>query len=209
MKLYQFSLSPNCQKVVALAHEVGLRLDLVNVELFKGEAKAPAMLAKNPNGKVPILEDGDFLLWESNAMLSYLATKANRTDLAPTAPQERADVERWMAWGLAHFAPAIRKVAFERIVKKLGGLGAPDDALVRAGTEEFAVWAKVLDQSLSGKDYVCGALTIADFSLATYAALTASCGLDFGPYPRAKAWVERMTARDSMKQTLMAAREAA
>ena len=120
MKLYQFSLSPNCQKVVALAHEVGLRLDLVDVELFQGGAKTPAMLAKNPNGKVPILEDGDFLLWESNAMLSYLATKANRTDLAPTAPQARADVERWMSWGLAHFAPAIRKVAFERIVKKLG-----------------------------------------------------------------------------------------
>ena len=209
MKLYQLSFSPNCQKVVAFAHEVGLPLELVTVDLFKGEARTPAMLAKNPNGKVPILEDGDFVLWESNAMLGYLAAKAGRTDLAPTTIRERAEVDRWTSWGLAHFAPAVRKVAFERIVKKLAGLGAPDEALVKEGIEEFAVRASVLEQSLGTKPYVCGSLTIADFSLAPYAALTTSCGLDFEPYPRAKAWLERMTARDSMKRTLLAAREAA
>jgi glutathione S-transferase len=209
LKLYQLSLSPNCQKVVALAHEVGLPLELVHVDLFKGGSRTPAMLAKNPNGKVPILEDGDFLLWESTAMLGYLATKAKRTDLAPTTLRERAEVDRWTSWGLAHFAPAVRKVAFERIVKKLAGLGAPDETLVKAGIEEFAVWAGVLEQGLGNKQYVCGGLTIADFSLAPYAALTASCGLDFEPYPKAKAWLARMTARDSMKQTLSAAREAA
>ena len=209
MKLYQFSLSPNCQKVVALAHEVGQPLELVPVEVFKGGARTPAMLAKNPNGKVPILEDGDFLLWESNAMLGYVAAKANRTDLAPSSMKARAEVERWTSWGLAHFAPAVRKVAFERIVKKLAGLGAPDETLVKAGIDEFAVWANVLDQALGNKEYLCGGLTIADFSLAPYAALTASCGLDFEPYPKANAWLARMTARDSMKQTLSAAREAA
>jgi len=209
MKLYQISLSPNCQKVVALAHEVGLPLELIAVDVFKGGARTPAMLAKNPNGKLPILEDGNFVLWESNAMLGYLAAKANRTDLAPTTMQGRAEVDRWTSWGLAHFAPAVRKVAFERIVKKLAGLGAPDEALVKAGIEEFAVWANVLEQSLGTKEYLCGGLTIADFSLAPYAALTASCGLDFEPYPKAKAWLARMTARDSMKQTLLTAREAA
>lgn len=209
MKLYQLALSPNCQKVVALAHEVGLPLELLPVELFKGGSRTPAMLAKNPNGKVPILEDGDFVLWESNAMLGYLAGKAGRTDLAPTAFRERAEVDRWMSWSLAHFAPAVRKVAFERIVKKLAGLGAPDEALVKAGIEEFAVWANVLEQSLGNKEYLCGRLTIADFSLAPYAALTASCGLDFSPYPKASAWLSRMTARNSMQATLSAAREAA
>jgi glutathione S-transferase len=209
MKLYQLSFSPNCQKVVAVAHEVGLSLELVTVDLFKGEARTPTMLAKNPNGKVPILEDGDFVLWESNAMLGYLAAKANRTDLAPTTLRERAEVDRWMSWGLAHFAPAVRKVAFERIVKKLAGLGAPDEALVKAGSDEFAAWASVLDQSIGRKEYLCGRLSIADFSLVPYAALTASCGLDFGPYPNAKAWLARMIARDSMKHALSTAREAA
>jgi glutathione S-transferase len=99
MKLYQFPFSPNCQKVVALAHEVGTPLELATVDLFKGEARTPAMLAKNPNGKLPILEDGDFVLWESRAMLAYLAAKAGRADLAPTTPRERAEVDRWTSSG--------------------------------------------------------------------------------------------------------------
>jgi glutathione S-transferase len=209
MKLYQFSLSPNCQKVVALGREVGAPLELVAVDVFKGGARTPAMLAKNPNGKVPILEDGDFVLWESTAMLSYIATKAGRTDLAPTTLRERAEVDRWLAWHGAHFGPAVRKVAFERIVKKLAGLGAPDEALVNAGIAEFATTAKVLEESLGDKQYLCGRLSIADFNLLPYAAVTANCGLDFEPYPRAKAWLARMTARDSVRQTLALAREAA
>jgi glutathione S-transferase len=208
MKLYQHPFSPNCQKVVAVAYEVGVPLELATVDLFKGEARAPAMRAKNPNGKLPILEDGDFVLWESTAMLAYVAAKAGRVDLAPTAPQERADVDRWTSWQAAHFGPAIRKVAFERIVKKLVGRGAPDEAVVKAGIEEFAGTASVLEQSLGTKEYVCGRLTIADFALAPYAALAASCGLDFDPYPKANAWLERMAARDSMKKTLAVAREA-
>ena len=209
MKLYQFPFSPNCQKVVAVAHEVGVPLELATVELFKGEARTPAMLAKNPNGKLPILEDGDFVLWESTAMLAYIAAKAGRVDLAPTTPRERAEVDRWTSWQGAHFGPAIRKVAFERIVKKAMGLGAPDESAVKAGIEEFAATASVLEQSLGAKEYVCGPLTIADFALAPYAALTASCGLDFDPYPKTKAWLGRMAARDSMKKTLAAARGAA
>jgi glutathione S-transferase len=209
MKLYQLAFSPACQKVVAVAHEVGMPLELVPVELFKGEARTPAMLAKNPNGKLPILEDGDFILWESTAMLAYITAKAGREDLAPTTPRERAEVDRWTSWQGAHFGPAIRKVAFERVVKKLAGLGAPDEALVKAGMEEFAVTAKVLEQSLGTKEYVCGRLTIADFALAPYAALSANCGLDLGAYPKASAWLERMLARDSMKTTMAAARGAA
>jgi glutathione S-transferase len=209
MKLYQIPLSPNCQKVVALAHEVGVPLELARVDVFKGESRTPAMLAKNPNGKLPILEDGDFVLWESTAMLAYIAAKADRADLAPTTPRERAEVDRWTSWQGAHFGPAIRKVAFERIVKKLAGLGAPDEAAVKVGIEEFAVVANVLEQSLGTKEYVCGRLTIADFALAPYAALTASCGLDLGAYPKASAWLGRMLARDSMKKTMTAAREAA
>jgi glutathione S-transferase len=209
MKLYQFPFSPNCQKVVALANEVNLPLELTTVELFKGEARTPPMLAKNPNGKVPVLEDGDFVLWESNAMLAYIAVKAGRADLAPTTLRERAEVDRWTSWAGAHFGPAIRKVAVERIVKKLAGLGAPDEAVVKAGIEEFAVTVSVLEKSLGSKEYVCGRLTIADFALAPYAALTESCGLGLEPYPKARAWLERMVARDSMKQALSAARGAA
>ena len=208
MKLYQFSLSPNCQKVVALAHEVGASLQVTNIDLFKGEARAPELLAKNPNGRVPILEDGDFVLWESNAMLAYVATKADRLDLAPTSPRERADVDRWLAFHAAHFGPAIGKVAFQRIVKKLGGLGPPDENIVNQGIEEFERAASTLEQTLGTKEYLCGRLTIADFALGPYAILSESCGLDLQRYPRAKAWSERMNSRDSVRKALASARAA-
>lgn len=208
MKLYQFALSPNCQKVVAVAHEAGVPLEIVPVGVFKGELKTPAMLAKNPNGKVPILEDGDFLLWESNAMLGYVAGKADRADLSPTTPRERADVDRWLAWSNAHYAPAIRKVAFERIVKKLAGLGAPDETVIKAGTEEFAVVASVIDRELQGKDFLCGRLTVADFANVTYTALCENAGLPLAPYRNVQRWLGRMLERDSMQRTLSAAREA-
>jgi glutathione S-transferase len=103
----------------------------------------------------------------------------------------------------------VRKVAFERVVKKLAGLGAPDEAAVKAGSEEFAARAGALEQSLGNKEYLCGPLTIADFSLVPYAALAVSCGLDFEAYPKAKSWLGRMTARDSVKKTLAAASGAA
>jgi len=209
MKLYQFPLSPNCQKVTAFAREVGLPLEPVRVEVFRGGTRTSEFLARNPNGKIPVLVDGDFTLWESNAMLVYLAAKANRADLSPTTPRERADVERWLAWHNAHFGPAVGKVAFERIVKRLAGLGAPDEAAVKKGTEEFQVFADVLEKGLAGKAYLCGALTIADFGIVTYAARTESCGLDFDAHPNVKAWLGRMLARDSLRETLAAAREAA
>lgn len=207
MKLYQFPLSPNCQKVVAVANEVGVRLTSINLDVFHGAAKAPEMLAKNPNGRVPVLEDDDFVLWESNAMLGYLASKADRADLAPSTPRERADVDRWLAWNNAHFAPAVRKVGFERIVKKLAGLGAVDEAMVKAGTEEFGVVAAVLDRSLEGKNYLCATLTIADFANVTYAALCEAAGLPLTPYRNIQAWVERMMTRESLQRTLRDARE--
>lgn len=209
MKLYQFPLSPNSQKVLALAYEVGLRLETLTLNVFKGESRTPEMLVKNPNGKLPVLQDGDFVLWESNAMLGYLAAKGGRDDLAPSTPRERADVDRWLAWHNAHFGPAVRMVAFERIVKKLGGLGAPDEAMVKKGKEDFATVAQVLDACLAGREYLCGTLTIADFALVTHAMLLEDCGLDLTPYEHALAWRDRMAARSSLRRVLAEAREAA
>ncbi len=209
MKLYQFPLSPNSMKVLALAYELGLPIETKSLNVFQGETRTPEMLAKNPNGKVPILEDGDFVLWESNAMLGYLAAKAERRDLAPHAPRERAEVDRWLSWQSAHFGPAVGKVAFERIVKKLGGLGPADEAVVKKGTEEFATVARVLDASLERREYLCGRLTIADFALITHAMVLEDCGLDLSPYPSAAAWRERVMARPGVRRAMAEARAAA
>jgi glutathione S-transferase len=93
MRLYTFAVSPNCQKVLAVARELDIRLDRVNVDIFRGEAKTPAYLAKNPNGRVPLLEDDGFALSESNASLAYLAGRKASPSLLPVEPRERAEVD--------------------------------------------------------------------------------------------------------------------
>ncbi len=206
MKLYDFPFSPNSRKVRAVAYELGLELELAPVDLLKGEQRAPAFLAKNPNGRVPVLQDGDFVLWESIAIIRYLATKDGRSpgapSLVPAGAREQADMDRWLAWQLAHLAPATSKVAFERIVKKLTGQGVPDQAAIDLGTEEFGKLTAILDASLGTKEYVTGRLTLADFALASHYSIASSCGLDVTPYTRVNAWLARMLARTSMKRAL-------
>lgn len=198
MKLYNFPYSPNCKKVRAVAGELGIQLELVDLDIFKGESRTPAFLAKNPNGRVPVLEDGDFVLWESTAIIRYLAEGSS---LLPTEKRARAEVDRWTAWLVAHLQPAIGKVAFERLVKKLANRGEPDAAVVAAGTEEFEKFAAVLEQSLGNKEYVAGRLSIADFAIAAPAALAPQVGLAVDRYPRVQAWLDRMLARESFKRS--------
>lgn len=190
-------------RVRAVGYELGIAFEHVPVDLLKGEQRAPEFLAKNPNGRVPVLEDGDLVLWESNAILLYLATKhAGPTPLVPPGARERAEVDRWLAWQLAHLSPATSKVAFERIVKKVTGQGAPDQAQIDAGTAEFAKASAVLDASLGDREYVAGRLSVADFALAVPYSLASSCGLDVKPYKKVDAWLDRVLARDSMRRAL-------
>jgi glutathione S-transferase len=203
MKLYDFAVSPNSRKVRAVAYELGITFEHVPINLFKRESRAPAFLALNPNGRVPVLIDGDFVLWESTAILRYLVTKTpGPRRLMPSDARAQAEVDRWLAWQLAHLGPAMTKVAFERVVKKLTGQGAPDQAAIDAGTADFEVLTAVLDASLEGREYVAGALSIADFALGSHYSLASMSGLDVTPYPRVTAWLGRVLARDSMKRAL-------
>ena len=199
MKLYDFPFSPNCRKVRAVAYELGIALEHERVDLLAGGQRAPAFLARNPNGRVPVLEDGDLILWESTAIIRYLAAGS---PLAPSAPRAAAEVDRWIAWQLAHLAPAMSKVAFEKIVKRLTGRGAPDAARVAEGTEEFARLTEILDGTLAGREFVAGSLSLADFALAAHYSLAAAAGLEVAPHRRVESWLARVSARDSMKRAL-------
>ncbi|MDP9003087.1 MAG: glutathione S-transferase family protein [Myxococcota bacterium] len=207
MKLHDFAFSPNCRKVRALAYELRIELEFIPVDLSKGAQRSPAFLAINPNGRVPVLVDGDLVLWESTAILRYLAGKAGSA-LVPAAPYAQAEVDRWLSWQLAHLGPAMSKVVFERIVKKVAGQGAPDETAIAAGTAEFAKLTAILDNALVGREYLAGALSIADFALASHFSLAETGGLDLGPYAHVNAWLSRVLARDSMRRALADAQAA-
>jgi glutathione S-transferase len=201
MKLYDFAFSPNCRKVRAVAYELGIAFESIHVDLVSGAAKAPAFLAMNPNGRVPVLVDDDLVLWESTAIMRYLSA-TNGGTLVPGTLRGRAEVDRWLAWQLAHLGPAMSKVAFERIVKKLTGQGTPDEGAIAAGSADFAKLSALLDGALEGRDYLAGALSLADFALAAHYSLASLCGLPLAPFPRVNAWLARVLARESMKRAL-------
>ena len=199
MKLYDFPFSPNSRKVRAVAYELGIELELAPVDLLKGEQRAASFLAKNPNGRVPVLEDGDLILWESTAIMHHLA---RGSALVPTAPRPAFEMHRWIAWQLAHLGPAMTKVAFERIVRPLLKLGEPDRARVAEGTAEFDGLTAILEGALGDREYVAGPLSLADFALAAHFSLAGAAGLDLARHRRVDSWLARVCARDSMKRVL-------
>jgi glutathione S-transferase len=208
MKMYGFASSPNCWKVLAVARELAIPMETISVDLFNGETTSPAFLAKNPNGKVPVIEDDGFVLWESNAILGYLASRQPIPSLLPVKPRERADVDRWLHWEGTCLSSAVWKVEFEKIIKPLMKQ-KPDAASITAGTAHFASAAKVLDAALAEKDYVAGKLSVADFAVGPFIGLAIEeCGLDIAPYRNLRAWLDRMNARESFTRTMAEAHAA-
>src|SRR5581483_10065129 len=106
LELYVFPPSPRAFKVLAVANHLGLDYTIQYVDLAKGEQSKPGYAALNPNMKMPTLKDGDFVLWESNAICHYLAEKKPEAGLLPASGQARADMLRWQFWDTAHWDPA-------------------------------------------------------------------------------------------------------
>ena len=103
MKLYFHPKSPNATAVLAVAYELGIALNLQEVNLPGGEQRQPAFLKINPNGKVPALEDGDFVLWESGALIQYLAAQKPGNSIWPADDRVRADITRWQLWRMGEW----------------------------------------------------------------------------------------------------------
>ena len=103
---------------------------------------------------MPVLDDDGFVLWESNAIMQYLASKMPAVGLWPSDPRRQADVSRWQCWELAHWDPACATLIFERFVKRLAGQGDPDPAQVARGEASFQEFATVLDGHLRRRDWL-------------------------------------------------------
>lgn len=189
IKLHVFPPSPRAFKVLALAEHMGLAYERCIVDLTKGDQDRPEFLALNPNGRMPVLEDDGFVLWESNAILQYLAAKTPGSGLLPADTRGRADVTRWQCWDLAHWDPACAILIYERLVKKLLGIGDPDPAEIAKGEERFHRVATVLDGHLKGRRYVAGeTLTVADFSIGAPLNLAQPAGLPVDGYAQIRRW---------------------
>jgi glutathione S-transferase len=205
MKLYYHPNSPNCTDVLATANHLGIQLDLQLVDLLKGAQKDPAFLKINPNGKVPALVDGDFLLSESNAIMQYLASKKPGNSLWSEDDRTRADICRWQFWQASQWNKATGTLVWENMIKKFLGQGGPDPAKIKEGEELFHSSAAVLDSHLKDREYLAGnALTLADFSVAAMLIYARPARLPLEKYENIRAWYGRVENLNAWKKALPA-----
>ena len=163
MKLYLFPPSTRVLGIIALKNHscTRLRTPACLVDLGRGDQLTPEYRALNPNLKIPTLMDGEFVLWESNAILFYMAAKRPESRLWPSDLCGLADVLRWLAWEGAHWdAESCGMVAFEIASKRVLGLGASDPAFIARGEQNFVRFAAVLDDHLKGRAWLQGAVGI-------------------------------------------------
>ena len=199
MKLYTLGLSPNALRVRAVINELGLDVELIEVNFRNPEERNAMLLPLNPNNKVPVLVDGDFVLWESRAINAYLAGQKPESGLYPADLRQRAVIDQWSYWHAAHLGPATQRVSFERFVKPRFGMGEPDEASAEAGLKETMHFLKVLDAQLAGREWVAGTLSLADFAIASTFLYRDHVGISLADLPNVAAWLARMEARPSFQ----------
>jgi glutathione S-transferase len=202
MKFYNANLSPNAFRARAVINELGLEPEIIDINLGKGENRTPEFLALNPNGKVPVLVDGDAVIWESRAIGAYLGSKLPERDLYPADLVRRAHVDQWSYWQAIHFGPAMQKVNFERVQKKLFGRGEPDDTAITADLKTLDDLLPVLDAALAGREWIVDRLTIADLIVASTFVLRAPARLGIERYRNVDRWIAGIEALPSWQKTV-------
>lgn len=203
MQLYIIRGAPNSRKAEAVVAHLGLDIELVELDIRAGEHKKDDYLALNPNGLVPTLVDGDFTLWESHAVMAYLADGAGAKTLYPTDLRARAEVNRWMNWAQAHFGRSIGPVLLERFLKPVLRKQEGDESVAEAALPAFHQAAAILEARLDETAaFVCGPdVTLADFCLASTEGFWRKIALPLEPYPAIRAWAARLDEVPGWRET--------
>jgi glutathione S-transferase len=189
MRLYDYLPSGNGYKVRLLLHQLTIPFERVEMNIVRGETRTPEFLAKNPNGRIPLLEldDGSHLA-ESNAILCYLA---DGTPFLPSDRLERARVLQWMSFEQYSHEPNIATVRFwyhTELTDERRDLLPGKRALGEAALG-------VMDGHLRTRRFFVGeAYSVADIALYAYTHVADEGGFDLEPYPAVRAWLERVRA---------------
>ncbi|SHJ27693.1 glutathione S-transferase [Bradyrhizobium lablabi] len=168
LKIWGRANSVNVQKALWCLAELDLAYERIDAGMAFGKNDQPEYLAMNPNGRVPTLVDGDFVLWESNSIMRYLALAyAPASPIYPAEPQRRAGVDRWLDWTLSTLQPVDRPV-FWALVRT--PVEQRDMVKIQKDADAEAVQWRIVDAQVSSRRFIEGDdFTIADIALGAYA----------------------------------------
>jgi len=192
MKIYGDPGSGSLRRVTTAARIMGVDLERVKVDLFKGESQTDDFKSRlNPHGLTPVLQDGDFVLYEASAINLYLAGKVN-SPLAGTTEKERFEVLQWMFWSGEQWRIFATALFDERVGKTVMGL-PKDEAVIAFAEGKMRAAAKVLDQHLEGRRFMVGdALTLADIDIAGPFSQIDRSKPPLRDYPNLMAWHDNL-----------------
>lgn len=172
--------------------EVGVPYEAVPVNMRAKDHKKPEFLRMNPNGKVPVLKDGDFVLWESMAINFYLAEKYKPALLGADL-QEKAEVLKWSFWALVEYQTPIIEAFIQKVFVPEAHR---DHAIIAKSLEKIAPLNQLLEQQLTGRNYLVGSsFSLADINVASVAKLCPMIGADLSQFPAIQSWVNRLMER--------------
>jgi glutathione S-transferase len=190
MKLF-YSETLNPRKACAVAKYLNSPVEFVYVDLAKSENRTSQFLGINPNGKVPVLQDGETTLWEANAIMCHLARMAG-SDIW-LGDQRQIEVMRWLSWDASHFTRFAGTLYFQNLVKPQLGFGGPDTAAVQEAEKWVRQHGSVLNNHLRGRDYLVGdAITLADFAVAVTLPYAEKAQIPIGEFAEIARWHARL-----------------
>jgi len=201
IKIWGRKNSINVQKVLWCCDELKIPYQRVDAGLQPGDVDTPAYRALNPNGLVPTIEDGKFVLWESNAILRYLATKHGTDPFWPTSPETRASADRWMDWYIStlwmHMRPIFIQLVRCRREER-------DQTIIDTGREKTLTALKILDAHLDTNPYVAGTeFSIGDIPVGAVVYRWMSLPIERPELPHVESWYARLGQREAYRQHVM------
>ena len=193
IKLYTWS-TPNGRKISIALEELGLPYEIVPINIGKDEQFDPAFLKVSPNNKIPAIDDGGFTLFESGAILLYLAEKTGKL-LPPYATPEYWRVMEWLMWQMGNFGPQLGQahhfLKFNR--------GKSEYAEARYHGEALRLY-RVLNTRLEKREFVCDELSVADIAIWTWASRFDYQQVDIDDFPEVRRWYIRLAERPAFQR---------
>jgi glutathione S-transferase len=201
LKLWGRTNSINVQKVHWCLEELGVPYERVDAGRQFGIVDTPEYRRMNPNGLVPVLEEDGFVLWESNAIVRYLAGKHAEGSLWPSDPRIRAEADRWMDWQCTTFTPATGP-AFHGLIRT-----PPESrnaAAIAQSVEKSEALAAILDPHLAGQRFVAGdAFTVGDIAVGAAAHRWLNLPVAREKRPNIERWHAELLARPAGAKVLV------
>ena len=200
LKIYGRLTSVNVQKVVWCADELGLAYERIEAGGKYGVVGTPEYRAMNPNGLIPVIDDDGFVLWESNAIVRYLAGRYGEGTLWPADARTRAEADRWMDWQATSFNPAFRP-AFIQLVRT--PVAERDLAVVESSRVEVEKRFAILDTHLASHAFVAGAaFTMGDIPLGCSVDRWFKMPIVREAHPNVERWYQALRGRAGAQQVV-------